>query len=311
MPITSEPLPVLAKTDDLLELLDISEPTLLALCKTPEAHYRSFNIPKRKGGFRRIDSPQPTLQEIQSAIAEQILKKVVVNAAAHGFINGRSIISNAGSHRQGRHFLHLDIKDFFGSITRTSVKAVFSASGYEGLVADCLSRLCCANDCLPQGAPSSPPLSNLCAEEMDRALGAIAMRHGLVYTRYADDLTFSGEYIDLTLVEVVKLAVAKHGYKINDLKTLLARNGGKNIVTGISVSRHGLRVPRSFKRSVRAAAHFLIRNGVIPESRRTGGFDPFYVDRVLGRLAFWHQVEPKNNFPIEARKLIMRRLQDV
>lgn len=182
---------------------------------------------------------------------------------------------------------------------------------YQLSVAHSLTLICCARGALPQGAPSSPALSNLCAENLDLALTSIAEQNNLVYTRYADDITFSGNFISLTFVKMAQRAIEASKYELNDKKTLLARNGGKNIVTGISVSRKRLCVPRNFKRTARSAAHFLLCNGVVSESRRSGIFDPLHVDRVLGRLAYWHQIEPDNTFPPEARKAILQKLNDL
>jgi hypothetical protein len=156
------------------------------------------------------------------------------------------------------------------------------------------------------------PIDNrICAENLDLMLTSIAEQNNLVYTRYADDITFSGNFISLTFMKIAQRAIEASKYELNDKKTLLARNGGKNIVTGISVSRKKLCVPRNFKRTARSAAHFLLCNGVVSESRRSGLFDPLHVDRVLGRLAYWHQVEPDNTFPPEARKAILQKLDDL
>lgn len=308
MPIIRELLPVISSQLDLARFLEISDSLLEAIQKHPESRYRIFYIPKRRGGIRRIEAPQPSLQALQKKIADEILSKVVFHDAAHGFITRRSIISNAERHRWGRHFLHLDLKDFFASTKSEVVEQAFASLGYQLPVAHSLARICCARGALPQGAPTSPALSNLCAKNLDIALTSIAEQNNLVYTRYADDITFSGHFISLTFVKITQRAIEASKYELNDQKTLLTRNGGKNIVTGISVSRKKLCVPRNFKRAARSAAHFLLRNGVVSESRRSGIFDPLHVDRVLGRLAYWHQVEPDNIVPPEARKAILQKL---
>ena len=303
--------PSLRSKQDLLELLQIGESFFDQIKRSPERHYRSFSIPKRRGGCRTIEAPLPSLQDIQTTIYQALLLDVAPHPAAHGFVPRRSIISNAACHINGHHFLHLDLENFFGTIQRDQVRDIFTNLGCIAEVADDLSSVCSSRGFLPQGASTSPSLSNLCAFGLDSDLDYIARSNNLTYTRYADDLTFSGPYISLNIIPIVRSAVSRSGFRLNEMKTLLARNGGKSIVTGISVSRGELKLPKKSKRAIRMAAHFLLKSGIANESRRGNVFDPLYVDRILGKLGFWHQIEPTNPFPTEARIRILGQLRSM
>jgi len=291
---------------DLLSLLDISREQLSKITHAPDRFYRKFTIKKRLGGDRLINSPTPLLDDIQKIIYNNILKSIQCSQYAHGFVEEKSIITHAKNHISGKDYLLVDLKDFFPGISLSRVIGVFSAIGYNHELSTILALLTTLNNGLPQGSTTSPYLSNICAIGLDERLAILSSEKDITYSRYADDLAFSGNYIDLAFSEAVKFCVEQDGFTCNENKTLLANNKGKIIVTGISLSRGELHLPRETKRAIRRDAHFLLRNGIRHESRRSGRFDPLYIDRLLGKLAFWLLVEPDNPFPREAALEIKR-----
>ena len=141
-----------------------------------------------------ISAPNKTMQSIQATINSRILSPVtMIHPAAVGFRNGHSVVDNANPHLGKRYVLKMDIHDFFFSIRSPRVKKTFEKIGYPENVSKVLGTLCCLHRHLPQGAPTSPSLSNIVGHEMDRKLAALAAEYGLAYTHYADDLTFSGD----------------------------------------------------------------------------------------------------------------------
>src|SRR5258706_10782021 len=175
------------------------------------SHYVRFQIPKKSGGMREIWAPQPKISAAQHWILENILSKLPVGPVAHGFVPGRSTVTNAAPHVKRAIVVNVDLKDFFPTITFPRVKGIYESLGYSPAVATVLALLsteaprreveysgkkyfvATGPRALPQGASTSPALSNLAAWTLDRRLGGVASKLGWTYTRYADDLTFSGD----------------------------------------------------------------------------------------------------------------------
>ncbi|MEK6234908.1 MAG: reverse transcriptase family protein, partial [Planctomycetales bacterium] len=172
-------------------------------------HYRRFTIPKRDGSERAIWAPLPKLKDAQRWILRNIVEKLLVHGAAHGFLPGRSILTNAERHANSKMILKMDLKDFFPTVTLPRIRGVFRKAGYREQIATLLAMLCSESPreivehegktyyvalgprCLPQGAPTSPAITNALCPRLDQRLDGLAKKHGWRYTRYADDLTFS------------------------------------------------------------------------------------------------------------------------
>ena len=168
-------------------------PSLLgAMINEPEAFYRSFVIPKKTGGSRVIEAPYPTLLIIQQWLLKNILHNVKMSDSAHGYIQLRSIVTHAKNHVLQDKLLKIDIKKFFPSISSRRIYTIFRNMGYSKSISYIFTNICCKNNELPQGAATSPYLSNVVMLELDRQLSATANEANLIYSRYADDLAFSG-----------------------------------------------------------------------------------------------------------------------
>lgn len=241
------------------------------------SHYRRFTIPKKTGGARLISAPMPRLKFAQYWLLDAVLAKVPVHEAAHGFVPGRSILTNARPHVGRDVVINLDLKDFFPSIDDRRVKGLFQGLGYYEATAQTLALIATEPDAdeieidgkrawiarggrrrLPQGAPSSPAITNLLCRRLDRRLSGLARKLGFTYTRYADDLTFStsGEPARKvgTLLRAVRDVVRAEGFELHPDKTRVMRKGARQEVTGLVVNER-LGVPRAAIRKARAALH--------------------------------------------------------
>ena len=168
---------------------------LSRIIASPSSFYREFKIPKKSGGTRTISSPYPSLAIIQSNILNNLFLPFEANSSAYAYVKGKNAIDHARIHVNGRELLKLDIKDFFPSISRQMVFEALQRNGAKADVCFYTSLICILDNGLPQGACTSPALSNLVFSPIDVRLTGLANFFGLKYSRYADDLAFSGEFI--------------------------------------------------------------------------------------------------------------------
>ncbi len=295
-------LPIIFNLKHFALLVGIDVTTIVGMINQPGSFYREFEIPKRSGNFRKISAPYPSLLYIQRWIYNNILSQVNMHVASHGFISNKSIISNAQVHLNKKCLLKIDIKDFFPSIKINRVISIFSRFGYPHNLAYCLSSLCCLDKSLPQGSATSPIISNIISKRMDNRLYKLSEKYKVNYTRYADDLAFSGEYISLKFYSIVENIIKDEGFIVNQKKTKLIRGKYKKIVTGISVSGEKMKLPKSTRRILRQEAFHVITKGFINHTNRINNYDPLYIERLIGRYNFWHQIEPENEFVINTLK---------
>lgn len=291
-PLVRQQLPPIFEFNHLAELLGRTPEYLTTVFHATKKHYREFFIPKRSGKKRRISAPYPALLECQRWILENILEKLTTHSSVHGFKAKMSIISNANAHLNTKHLLKLDIKDFFPSISERRVIALFRSLGYSKDVSFYLGRICCLNGKLPQGSACSPYLSNLVAYRLDCRLQGLSQFHSLTYTRYADDLTFSGEKIPLSFIPLSRKIIREEGLNLNEDKIRLFRSQKKKIVTGLDVSGETLKVPRNFRRKVIQEIYYCSKFGFESHVAKKKISNPFYMERLKGQLAFWESVEP-------------------
>lgn len=277
-------LPPIDKPEKLAEALGLTIPELRYLAfhrdVAESLHYRRFTIPKRDGSERAIWAPLPKLKAAQRWILQHVVERLPVHGKSHGFLAGRSIATNAAAHVGSKIILKVDLKDFFPTITFRRAKGIFRRAGYRDQIATLLALLCTEAPreiveqggktyyvalgprCLPQGAPTSPALTNTLCLRLDRRLTALATKLGWRYTRYADDLTFSlpeahkeKPRLGALLGSVGRVA-NDEGFQVHPKKTRVTRSGSRQKVTGLVVNGPGApRVPRALKRELRAAIH--------------------------------------------------------
>ena len=263
----------LASNRDLAEFLGVSLPhlTRLAYRLPPTARYREFSIPKRGGETRIIAAPKEPLKYIQRQLATALLDVYVERQRdnVHGFLRNRSVKTNARKHRGRRWVLNVDLKDFFPSIHFGRIRGMFLRPPYSlpPSVSTTLANLCCLNNVLPQGAPTSPIITNMLCAKLDRELIRLARRHGATVTRYADDITFSTNLEGFpdalarladggsTVVgSALESVVVTNGFQVNASKVRLQGRRRRQEVTGLTVNQIVNLRPAYFKQ-IRAMLH--------------------------------------------------------
>ncbi|MCC6872909.1 MAG: RNA-directed DNA polymerase [Sandaracinaceae bacterium] len=304
-------LPVLATPADLAKALGLRAPELRFLAFHAEAterpHYVQFDVPKRSGGTRRLSAPLPKLAAAQRWILDNVLCKVAPHDAAHGFVPGRSTLTNARPHLKKGVVVNLDLQDFFPSITFPRVRGVFASLGYSPAVATILALLttepprravryaertlhvAVGSRGLPQGACTSPAISNLACRKLDRRLSGLAAKHGLTYTRYADDLTLSGpkDTHVARLLASLRHLIESESFRVNDKKGRVQRAGGQQTVTGVVVNDKPS-VPRSERKRLRAILHQAKKTGL--EKQNRAGV-PSFEAHLRGKIAYVSMID--------------------
>ncbi len=202
------------------------------------------------GKQRKITSPSKMLKKRQKWILNNILNLYDINDCVHGFVKGKSIVTNASCHIGQREIGCIDIKDFFPSVSYNQVLDVFLSVGYNEETAKSLADLCTYNDCLPQGAPTSPMLANIVLKDFDNDVCRYAEMKRLIYSRYADDITISGDYISDEDLNYLQERLSFYGFCINKRKTHISCGKHRKIVTGLIVNETSVKVPRAYKRQL-------------------------------------------------------------
>lgn len=285
---------IIFELNHLSKLLGIEKDYLVKIIFDSNLFYRIFYIPKRNGGTREINSPSSILLYIQRWIYINILKNIDLHENCVGFRTGYSIRNNAEKHLNKNYILKLDIKDFFPSINIERVIAVFRNIGYSPKISYILAALCTLDNRLPQGSPTSPYLSNIIAKRLDKRLSEFCKKFGLNYTRYADDITISGNRLPKKLIEYIENIISDEGFEINKKKKRLLYKNNQRIITGISVNSNKLTIPKKQKRKIRQIIYYIRQYGVLNHLNKKNINDPIYLERILGYLYFWIFIEPKN-----------------
>ncbi len=308
-------LPILCTPAELAAALQLTIPQLRWLAfhaeVAPRTHYIHFSVPKKSGGQRTLSAPHRRLAGAQEWILHNILNKLPTEPAAHGFVAGHSILTNARPHVGQAIVINMDLENFFPSITFPRVRSVFSRVGYSPAVATILALIC--TECprrtvefsgktyfvatgprgLPQGACTSPALSNQVARRLDKRLQGIAAKLSLSYTRYADDLTLSGQDSLKTLIGYV-MARVRHiaqdeGFAVNEKKSRVQRRNTVQTVTGLVVNdKPG--VARAEVRRVRAILHQARTHGLAAQNRDQHPNFPAWLE---GKIAFISMARPE------------------
>jgi len=253
----------LMKGSEIANFLGVSGSLVGHMVIKPNRYYRSYSIPKKSGKKRVISAPRIFLKTVQRYILDCILTPLPIHQAAVGFVRGRNMAMGAAVHVGKRFLWNIDLENFFPSINQSRVKAAFEKIGYPSKAAYFLSGLCCLNGALPQGAPTSPALSNYIFSSIDEQISSIAKRNSISYSRYADDLSFSSDRLISKIFQsdVIKI-VNENGFNINPSKCRLMGPRCRREVTGLTVNEK-ISIPREKRRKLRSMFHHLTKN---PES---------------------------------------------
>lgn len=256
-------LPTFAEETELAQAMGITIPQLRSFCYhrsvATTTHYKRFGIRKKSGGIRIISAPMPRLKAAQYWVLYNVLNKLNHHEAAHGFARERSILTNAKEHLNKEVVVNIDLKDFFPSIHFKRVKGLFHKLGYSEKIATIFSLLCTEPEveeveldgktyfvakgkrALPQGAPTSPAITNLLCYKLDCRLRGVAKAMGFSYTRYADDMTFSGDGEATKKVQQLlwrlHRIIREEGFTVHPKKIHVMRKGTRQEVTGIVVNQ--------------------------------------------------------------------------
>ena len=242
--------------------------------------YRQFKIKKKSGGFRQITAPRTqSFMMMLSAVNQLFHSMYTPSEHAMGFTDGRSVVTNATTHMSKNYVFNIDLKDFFPSIEQARVwkRLQLAPFHFPVPIANLLAGLCAMKESrqdeqgliryvyvLPQGAPTSPIVTNMICDKLDRRLGGLAKRFGLCYSRYADDITFSSMHNvyqkDSEFRKELQRIIHGQGFTINEAKTRLQKKGSRQEVTGIIVSDK-LNVAQRYIRDVRNILYIWDRYG--------------------------------------------------
>ena len=325
-------LPVLLTVNQLIEFLHIQSTAqlgwLLRATDKNNGPYGTFTIPKRDGSARTICAPRATLRMVQRRILDNILAPVAIHKAAHGFVRGRSTVSNARAHVGANLIIKFDLENFFPTVNYRRVVGMFASLGYPAgqckfsstptstWVSGTLARLCCYTEderkwgsgYTPQGAPTSPMITNILCRRMDTRLTGLAKSFAGVYTRYADDMTFSFRGDEPSIGKFrwwVTQICDQEGFKIKDSKFRVVRRSQRQTVTGLVVN-DVVRIPREDRRRIRAILHNCQRHGLESQLRGNDGL----LQWLLGMASYIHMVYRREGRRLIRQVQALRNLAD-
>lgn len=286
-----------------------------------ENRYKQFSIPKKSGGTRTISAPRYKLKTIQKCINEVLNAIFTPHFTATGFVPKKSILDNAKLHTGKQFVYNTDLKDFFPSVDFRRIKSVLGLKPFNLInengtqtkgkehLAFLIANLCCENGSLPQGAPTSPTLTNVVCQRLDKNLFKFAKSIKATYSRYADDITFSANkpIFDAEFNKKLAEIITKENFKINEAKTRLQKAGEQQSVTGIVVNKKP-NVDRNFMKDIRfwlmcwtkfeteaTQQKFLVQ---FPDKKgflRYGGATPQFYNYLNGKILFFGMVRGAND----------------
>lgn len=286
---TSCPIIGLKSPKSLARILGFSLRDLNDIADNIKSHYTKKEITKKNGDPRILSVPSPKLRKVQGAILRH-LKKYVLHSSAYGAVLGRCHVDNAKQHAAAPYVLCFDFNSFFPSVSSSRInRMLVEELGCSPPVAGLITKLTTYNYKLPTGSPTSPVLTNILCFRLDRRLSSLASDYGIEYTRFIDDLTFSGRSISDDFKRKVKEIVRSFGLPLNDKKEEYMTPKHAKLVTGVNVNARKVKVSRRYKRSVRAQKHQLELFG----EYMTKGEQKKEESRITGKLQYIRMVRER------------------
>lgn len=268
---------------------DLSFPakTLYGLSNNLEKHYHSVFIPKSDGSKRKLCVPDLILKQVQKSIADNILIQYPISRYAKAYKPGSSVQKNARPHVGKKKVLKLDIEGFFDHILYSQVKdTVFYKEKYSEHIRILLTMLCYFKESLPQGAPTSPAITNIIMYNFDETVGSFCEKKHIAYTRYCDDMTFSGDFDEKEVIAFVKDELYKLGLFLKNRKTVVIPSTKCQCVTGIVVNEK-INITKDYKKKIRQEMYYIRKYGLDGHLSRMNISDKEqYVLSLKGRIAF-------------------------
>ncbi|WP_375103252.1 reverse transcriptase family protein [Paenibacillus sp. RS8] len=290
--LVNKDLPVIFDKKHLSLLMGIDNKKLSYYIVSSDVFYTEHIIPKSNGRYREITMPSLHLKEIQRWILDNILYRFCISGAAYGFVRNRSIKDNAAVHINQSSVINLDLKDFFPNIKFEQVFRLFHNSGYTKEISYSLAKLCTYNGVLPQGAPSSPYIANILCNSLDKRILSLVSDFGYRYSRYADDITISGDEKVKGLIPSIIKIIESENFNINLKKMRIQENIPYKEITGLMVGET-VKVKRKYKMKLEQHIYYCERYGVYSHLKEIKAEERSYFKEYLfGMANFIKMIEP-------------------
>lgn len=296
--------PVIYNTSHLSGLVGYRKSYLKRAVLHNSYFYREFEILKRNGKKRTISEPLPSLKEIQLWILQNILYKIEVSKYAKAYIPKMNIKQNLIFHKGQKKVFTIDIENFFPSIKQVKIENIFRSVGYSKILSALMAKLCCLKESLPQGAPTSPYLSNIYLKSTDNEISKYCKEKEIRFTRYADDMTFSGDFDEAALLSFVKIQIENLQLTINEEKTKLMTPNTRQTVTGIIVNEK-LQVSFKKRNSIRQSVYYIKKYGLDSHMSKRKIKKANYLSHLIGQINFILQINPLDTEFAEYKKYLI------
>lgn len=285
--------------------------TIYTLSNNVEKHYRKLKIKKKNGDYRYLLEPDALLKSIQSNILHNILEEKNISKYATAYHKKLCIINNAAPHVNKNKILKLDIKDFFHDINFVMVyNSAFSNNYFPPTISTLLTNLCCYNEYLPQGAKTSPYISNLVLKPFDEYIGKWCEKKDITYTRYCDDMTFSGDFDIKVVKNKVKSFLNELEFELNESKTKVFKKGQRQTVTGITVNNK-IQASKFYRKKIRQDIYYIKKFGIESHLSKlnTNKSSIEYLRSLLGKINFVLTINSKDKEMNSYKKEILNILK--
>lgn len=269
---------------------------LYSISNRIEKNYQIYKIKKHNGKYRTIYSPNPLLKSIQRKILNNILNNKAISKYAKAYHQNISLRDNAIPHLNKKLVLKLDIIDFFENIEYPTIyKSCFNETYFPKSVGHLLTTLCTYESRLPQGAPTSSYISNLIMKDFDNEIGTYCEQHNISYTRYSDDMTFSGDFNPREIISLVRKQLYKLGLKINNKKIHVINNSQQQNVTGIVVNKK-IQVSSSYRNKIRQIIYYIKKYGLKDHLNRINYQESpsTYINSLYGKTLYVLSIDKTN-----------------
>ena len=276
-------LPIFHNMEELASSMGLSKKIIYLFSLHSSKYYKKFKILKKNNKEREICAPNAKLKLVQKWLLINIFSKLVVSNQAMAFKKGiNGIKLNASMHNKNLYILQIDLVDFFTSIKQKQVFKLLRRKGYNGKISAIITSLCTYNGCLPQGGTTSPIISNLICNSLDKRLVGLCSKRDINYSRYADDMTFSSnEKSSLKrIVPIITDIIKQEGFAINKEKTRFSCPGSRKVITGVNINSNELKAKKELKRQVRAMIHKSIMQQEYEQN-----------DKIRGLVAYINSIE--------------------
>jgi RNA-directed DNA polymerase len=314
--LISKGLPVIFSLKHFSQIIGIPILDIKGIINNRGFHYSYYLIKKKRGGYRRIIAPHKNIKYLQDWIKINILDKIEHHPNATGFIKNRSILDNAKLHLDGNVILNVDLENFFESINERRIYGIFKNLGYHPNLAVEFAKICTTylpeekfdllddsfqehfqyllkfdEAFLVQGASTSPALSNLICQKLDNRFSKLANKCNVNYSRYADDITFSGESQSLPSLKIIEKIIVDERLKINRDKVGFYKKGQRQLVTGLLVDKN-VRIPKKFKKEIFRHLHFCLKFGALSHFNKVAPGKSFRREWLIGKILYVNSIEP-------------------